>query len=327
MLFTRSQLGDNLDGFNDLSPGEQQAVVASVARLSLSFHEQHGVGRSPEPVTHPYRQAGEPDPEPGTKDRSAKRSKQSLGVRLHRMAINKLFKAAEFKKLPEDDAKALKKNGPDFTDKNFAVLEVQGPDGEVSYIVDSSVPANTPGVSPRHSERHLMDWLERIDPDADRYTPLGLYTEREPCGEGRGHAKCSEVLLDERLEDVPIHYSTTYRQDPEGVKIRDGMLPEKAKAVAAVDGLSDQEVKEALEQRTRQRLVPNSPALPKNLKQVEDLTPEAARQRLKNEIANEHDANRKATKTDEERAMVAEMTRHMDALQGIWDKLRPQMVN
>ena len=256
-------------------------------------------------------------------------SKQSLGTRLHRMAVNKLFRAAEYKKLPDEDAKELRRHGPDFTDKNFAVLEVQGPppDHEVTYIVDSSVPANTPGVSPLHSEKHLLDWLKRVDPDGSRYTPLGLYTEREPCGDGKGHAKCSDVLLDKRLVGVPIHYSATYRQDPEGVKIRDAMLPEKAKAVAAVDGLSNKDVKEELERRTRERLIPNSPALPKNLKEIEDLTAETARQRLRNEVANEHDANRKATKTNEELAMAAEMTRHMKALEGIWDDLRPHLVN
>ncbi|MPY49036.1 toxin glutamine deamidase domain-containing protein [Streptomyces acidicola] len=325
-LFTRSQLEDNLDGFSRLSPGEQQAVVASLARLSLSFHQQHSVGRSPEPITNPYRQPGESDPAPGTRDRGAKMSKQSLGVRLHRMAVNKLFRAAEYKKLPEDEAKKLRRQAPDLTDKNFAVLEVEGPDG-VTYVVDSSVPPNTPGVSPRHSERHLLEWLERVDPKGDKYKPLGLYTEREPCGTGRGHAKCSEVLLDQRLAGVPIHYSTTYRQDPAGVEIRDALLPEKAQALDAIDDLSDQGVKEELERRVRDRLKENSPALPKNLKDIEDLTAEAARKRLENEVANEYDAIRKATKTDEERAMIAEMTRHMEALEEIWGKLRPQLVN
>ncbi|MBT2413087.1 hypothetical protein J7I94_21415 [Streptomyces sp. ISL-12] len=327
--FTQAQLSANLTGFDRLSPGEQQAVVASLARLSLSFHQQHGVGRSPEVVTHPYRQPDEPAPEPGTKDRGAKLSKQSLGLRLHRMAVNTLFRGAEFKKLPEDEAKTLKKNGPDFTDKNFAVLEVQGPppDHEVMYVADSSVPANTPGVSPRHSERHLMQWLERIDPQGDRYTPVGLYTEREPCGEGKGHARCSEVLQDKRLEGVPVHYSATYRQDPEGVAIRAAMLPQKAAAVSAVDNLSDQQVKETLEDRVRNRLVPNSPALPKNLATIESLSPGEARARLKSEISNEQDSIRKATKTDAEKAMAAEMTRHMEKLGQVWEALRPQLVN
>jgi papain fold toxin 1 (glutamine deamidase) of polymorphic toxin system len=51
--FTRAQLSQSLEGFEHLSRGEQQAVVASLARLSHSFHEQHSVGAHPEPVTHP----------------------------------------------------------------------------------------------------------------------------------------------------------------------------------------------------------------------------------------------------------------------------------
>ncbi|MDT0468590.1 toxin glutamine deamidase domain-containing protein [Streptomyces gibsoniae] len=327
--FTRDQLSNHLDGFDRLSRGEQQAVVASLARLSLSFHQQHSVGRNPEPVTHPYRQPGESEPAPGTKDRGGKMSKQSLGVRLHRMAVNNLFRSAEFKKLPEDEAKAIRKNGPDFTDKNFAVLEVEGPPPhhEVTYIVDSSVPANTPGVSPRHSEKHLMDWLKRVDPDGTQYKPVGLYTEREPCGEGKGHARCSEVLLDKRLAGVPIHYSATYRQDPTGVHIRAAMIQDKTKALKTVDELSDQDVKQELERRTRERLIPNSPALPKNLKDISDLNAEAARRRLRSEVANEQDAIRKSTKTKEELAIVAEMNRHMEALDEIWGKLRPSLIN
>ncbi|MGF0169762.1 toxin glutamine deamidase domain-containing protein [Streptomyces sp. Marseille-Q5077] len=326
--FTRDQLSNGLKGFGNLSRGEQQAVVASLARLSFSFHQQHSVGQNPERVQHPYREPGEPAPEPGTKDRGGKKSGESLGVKLHRKFVNTMFNAGEFKNLPKEQSDALKRHGPDFSGKNFAVLEVQGPppDREVTYVVDSSVPASLPGVTPRHSEQHLLDWLQRVDPDGTQYKPVGLYTEREPCGQGQGHMKCSNVLQHERFAGTPIHYSATYRDDPAGVQQRDAMLPDKQAAVDAVGDLSDQEVKEELRRRVAERLVPNSKVLEPNLQTVDGMSAEAARARLETEVKREHDRMREAVETHKEQAIDAEMTRHMDVLERTWDKLRLQLV-
>ncbi|MGW1259165.1 toxin glutamine deamidase domain-containing protein [Streptomyces sp. NPDC002513] len=323
--FTRSQLSRHLPGFEALSRGEQQAVVASLARLDLSYHHQHSVGRSPEAVAHAYRASGEGDPEPGTTDSGAKKSKESLGVRLHRKFANNFLKET-LKGLPEDATKALKKHGPDFTDKNFAVLEVEGPppDREVHYVVDSSVPANIPKVTPRHSEKHLLEWLKRVDPDGSHYKPLGLYTEREPCGEGKGHAKCSQILGDERLAGIPIHYSATYREDPQAVQERSAMISARDEAVSAVDGLTDHEVKAELERRLRDRLVPHSKILPGSLERLTKMSTEEARGELRKSITNEHNRLRDAARSHKEQAITAEMTRHIDALQRTWEKLHSQ---
>ncbi|WP_437050419.1 toxin glutamine deamidase domain-containing protein [Streptomyces sp. enrichment culture] len=324
--FTRAQLSQHLEGFDRLSQGEQQAVVASLARLSFSFHKEHSVGANPERVNRPYRGEGEGDPAPKTPDRGAKLSRESLGVRLHRMAVNQLFKRAFFKKLPSDEAGKVRRSGPDFSGKNFAVLEVQGPppDHEVTYAVDSSVPANQklPGVQPRHSERHLLDWLKRVDPEGAKYTPLGLYTEREPCGQGEGHMKCSTVLLDERFNDVPIHYSTTYRDDPAGVAIRKKMLSERDKTLEKLKGMSDDEIKEHMTEKWSERYKSDGERLARALDRLEG---KSGAQLIKS-ITKELDAQRKETRTLKEQAIAAEFDRHIIALKKTWDAILPALM-
>ncbi|WP_232789595.1 toxin glutamine deamidase domain-containing protein [Streptomyces jeddahensis] len=323
--FTRAQLSQHLDRFDRLSRGEQQAVVASLARLSRSFHQQHSVGVNPERVSRPYRGENEGDPAPKTPDRGAKMSKESLGVRLHRMAVNQLFKKAAFKKLPSDEAGKVRRNGPDFSGKNFAVLEVQGPppDHEVTYVVDSSVPANQklPGVQPRHSERHLLDWLKRVDPEGTKYTPLGLYTEREPCGQGEGHMKCATVLLDDRFEDVPIHYSTTYRDDPEGVAIRQKMLAERDETLEKLKDIPDDKIKEYMTEQWSERYKDDEQRLAKALNRLEG----KAGTELIDSITKELNAQRKETRTLKEQAITAEFDRHIDALRNTWDTILPEL--
>ncbi|WP_345621516.1 toxin glutamine deamidase domain-containing protein, partial [Streptomyces ziwulingensis] len=325
--FTRDQLTSSLPGFDRLSRGEQQAVVASLARLSLAFHQQHSVGRSPERIDHPYRNENEGDPAPGTADRGAKLSRESLGVRLHRMAMNAMFKKAEFKNLLPDEVSTLRRQGPDFSGKNYAVLEVQGPppDHEVEYIVDSSVPANQklPGVQPRHSERHLLDWVKRMDPDGTKYKPLGLYTEREPCGQGQGHAKCSVALQDSLLENVPIHYSTTYRDDPIGVNSREQMAKDKRSTLASLTGMSDQDIRQRMQDEWSERFKDDEKRLNRAFKRIEGESGAS----LINAIAKELDAQRKETRTDEEDAIGEEFNRHMDALAGTWSTLRGQLLD
>lgn len=325
--FTREHLSESLTGFRDLSRGEQQAVVASLARLSLSFHQEHAVGRSPERIANPYRNEGEGEPDKDTPDRGAKISKESLGVRLHRMAMNALFKKAEFKNLDPEDLKEIRRHGPDFSGKNYAVLEVQGPPpkSDVHYIVDSSVPANQnlKGVQPRHSERHLLDWLKRMDPDGSTYTPIGLYTEREPCGQGQGHAKCSDALRDKRLQGIPIHYSTTYRDDPVGVDTRGDMADDKKDALKQMKGMSDQESRQHAEKVWREHYKDDQEGLEKALKKLEDKTGD----KLMKAIKNEFDSQRKGTTTHKEDAISAEFDRHISALQGTWGKLRDDILS
>ncbi|MFD8304732.1 toxin glutamine deamidase domain-containing protein [Streptomyces sp. NPDC059690] len=323
--FTRQQLSDQLDGFDRLSRGEQQAVVASLARLSFSFHRQHSVGVNPERISRPYRGENEGDPAPKTPDRGAKLSKESLGVRLHRMAVNQIFKKAAFKKLPTDEASKVRRHGPDFSGKNFAVLEVQGPppDHDITYVVDSSVPANQklPGVQPRHSERHLLDWLKRVDPEGTNYKPLGLYTEREPCGQGEGHMKCSTVLGDDRFKDVPIHYSTTYRDDPAGVAIRKQMLAERDATIKQLKGMPEDEIKQRMKEQWSERYKDDEKRLAKALDRLEGQSGPA----LISSISKELDAQRKETRTPEEKAITAEFDRHIDVLRETWDKILPAL--
>ncbi|WP_067035194.1 toxin glutamine deamidase domain-containing protein [Streptomyces dysideae] len=324
--FTRDQLIDSLPGFGDLSRGEQQAVVASLARLSLSFHQAHAVGASPERIPFPYRNEGEAAPAKDTPDRGAKLSKESLGVRLHRMAMNALFKRAEFKALEEGKLKEIRRHGPDFSGKNYAVLEVLGPPpkNDVQYIVDSSVPANKElkGVQPRHSERHLLDWLKRMDPDGSTYTPLGLYTEREPCGEGQGHARCSDTLRDERLKGIPIHYTTTYRDDPAGVGIRGDMAEDKKEIVKQMKGMPDQDSRQLAEKVWGEHYKNDPEGLEKALKKLEGKSGDA----LTKAIKGEFDAQRKRTATHKEDAIDAEFDRHISSLQETWKKLKTNMI-
>ncbi|MEU6578360.1 toxin glutamine deamidase domain-containing protein [Streptomyces sp. NPDC046805] len=323
--FTRAQLSQSLEGFDRLSRGEQQAVVASLARLSLSYHKAHSVGANPERISHPYRGENEGDPAPRTPDRGAKISKESLGVRLHRMALNQLFKKASFKKLPSDEAGKVRRSGPDFSGKNFAVLEVQGPppDHDVTYVVDSSVPANQklPGVQPRHSEKHLLAWLQRMDPEGKKYTPLGLYTEREPCGQGEGHMRCSTVLLDDRFEGIPIHYSTTYRDDPEGIAIRKQMRSEKRETLKTLNGMSDDKIKEHMTERWSKRYKDDEKRLARALNRLEG----KSGTKLIESITNELDAQRDEARTLKEQAVKAEFDRHVDALEKTWNTILPDL--
>lgn len=323
--FTRDELTNSLDGFGGLSRGEQQAVVASLARLSLSFHEGHSVGNNPDSVDHPYRGENEGDATEGTKDWGAKNSEKSLGVQLHEMARNQILERAAFKNLPDDQRETVAKHGPDFSGKNFAVLEVKGPPpkNEITYVVDSSVPANQnlPGVKPRHSETHLLDWLKRVDPKGE-LTPLGLYTEREPCGKGQGHMKCSNTLQHERFKDVPIHYSTTYRDAPDGVAERKLMSKDKRALLAELKKLPDDDVRQRMTERWSEQFKDDPARLQRALNRLEGKSGTA----LTDSIGKELDAQRKENRTDEERAVTAEFDRHIDVLQEVWEKLHPQLI-
>ncbi|MFH9421024.1 toxin glutamine deamidase domain-containing protein [Streptomyces sp. NPDC017529] len=326
-MFTRRQLSELLPGFEQMKHGEQMAVISSLGRMSLSFHRRQGVGSSPEAVTHPYRSADEDPAKPGTKDSNAKNARESLGVRGHRKSGRKYM--SDLKDVFSDSKKA-KKHSPDWTDRNYAVLEVQGPppDHEITYVVDASVPAGEKKVSPRHSERHLMQWLDRVNEgkkEHEQFKPTGLYTEREPCGEGQGHARCSEVLLDQRLEDVPIYYSTTYRTDPQGLVDRDRVTDERDQVLATVPGLTHEQTRDEIARRLAERYGSNSRRIPKALAEIDGKDFTTAQKKLRDVITSEYKKKRDDARTHKERAMVAEMDRHVSALQQTWHRLLPQL--
>ncbi|MER5438922.1 toxin glutamine deamidase domain-containing protein [Streptomyces sp. NPDC002790] len=199
MTFDRERLRLALPGFDSLNRGEQMHVVSSLARLSHTFHERHGVGGYKESPDRTVSAAAENRREAKKTDGNDLANKHGLGGSPH---------------------------VPDLSEKNYAVIEVDNGNGEIEYVVDSSIPTGSPGeISARHSEDHLMQWVEernRRDGNSDRKI-VGLYTEREPCGNkkgGRGSSNCSTLLKKNLAADVPIYYSSTYRVDSEAVADR-----------------------------------------------------------------------------------------------------------
>ena len=186
-----------LPGFSNLNPGERMVVVSTLARLSHSFHEGYGV------TEHPVSTDG-----------------SSKGVREHVESGQKVLdKLTEKNKQPSGN---VENHLPDFTKRNYAVIEVQGPNG-TEYVVDSSFP-NEAGSAGKHSEKHLIEWIDQVKSqnESSGYKISGLYTEREPCGDkkgGLGGSNCSN-LLRERLAGTPVFYSTTYRADQEAIEQR-----------------------------------------------------------------------------------------------------------
>ncbi|MFD5428724.1 toxin glutamine deamidase domain-containing protein [Streptomyces sp. NPDC127084] len=315
---SRKFLEDTLgEEFRQMNDGQRSAVVASLARLSLTYHESQGVGHSPEHDRdgRPYHDAaprrdGNPDlatdseravsadardrsgnnfPSKYRRDPEAKSALRELHERLTGKSkaptndqINALIDASGHK--------------PDFSGKNYAVIEVIDADGNSSYVVDSSVPTDPTGVSPRHSEKHLLEWLDRTNsgPDGVKYSLAGLYTEREPCGVGEGHADCSTRLRihpDMKSDSTPVYYSTTYRTDPVGVDQRQEKREElkklQKKAIDAMDeGISEKEKGE-------------------NLKKLRLHNDQISRQVGK-------------ITTDNEDKMVAEMDKHLAVLGEVW---------
>ncbi|MFK8846796.1 toxin glutamine deamidase domain-containing protein [Streptomyces sp. Ac-502] len=238
------ELGNRLDGFADLDAGQRGAVVSILARLSLSFHESHAVGVSPFPVDRPYKWEDDPDretPLPRDKKRQsndAKAAEESLsrGVKQHRKATfmdgkdfsrnvrDHLFQTlmdegrdrSELKEAAGGDGATTTR--PDFTGRNYAVIEVYDPvSGKTNYIVDSSIPPGEKGVSTAHSEPHLVGYVKRLNEarggDPDQHIQIhAMFTEREPCGtvKGAGHAECSPYLV-RHSDGTTVHYATTYR--------------------------------------------------------------------------------------------------------------------
>ncbi|MBQ1001545.1 hypothetical protein KBY32_33850 [Streptomyces sp. RK62] len=267
--FSRHELEDALgDDFRQMNDGQRYAVVASLARLSLGFHESQGVGHSPEhdrdglPYADSTRSDGTPDAvAENDRARSAeardeanakfpKAYRKDSETNKNIAELHHRFVGEQKANPTNDDVNALidalGPHKPDFSGKNYAVIEVVDSDGNSAFVVDSSVPADSSGVSPRHSEKHLLDWFDRTNtgPDGKKYRIAGLYTEREPCGSGQGHADCSTRLRkhpDLENGKAPVYYSTTYRTDPAGVAARDAARA-KLKSQQEQSGLSDQQI-------------------------------------------------------------------------------------
>ncbi|MFD0167202.1 toxin glutamine deamidase domain-containing protein [Streptomyces decoyicus] len=322
--FTQSDLEQRLPGFKDLERGERLAVVSSLARLSVGFHEQHGVGKNPENVDKPYRKKGEDAPKPESKDSAAKDADESLGVRGHRKSSDKLLNSLKLGTVPP----SLKNNSPDLTDRNYAVLEVEGPPParETHYVTDSSVPVGEKYVSGRHSEKHLADWLKRVNQGDTKYTPQAVYTEREPCGMGQGHAKCSTVLREKALDDAKVYYSTTYRTDPADVAAKKKLDTAKTAEKKKVDSMAAADVQQNIADRINARTDKSADRAAKEIAAAQNLSEADARKELKKLIEREYSKRKEDSTTEEKQAMVREMDRHIDHLDTTWRKIQPSLM-
>ncbi|MFE3769246.1 toxin glutamine deamidase domain-containing protein [Streptomyces sp. NPDC059122] len=323
--FTESDLEKRLPGFKDLERGEKLAVVSSLARMSGGFHEQHGVGQNPVEVKHPYRNPNEAAPADGTKDSGAKNAEESLGARGHRNSGNKVL---ENLKLTDSAPDSLKKNTPDFSDRNYAVLEVKGPppDNQVHYVADSSVPVGEKNVSGRHSEKHLLDWLDRANKEGTKYTANALYTEREPCGKGQGHAHCSDTLRKMMPDGSKVYYSTTYRTDPEDVQAKKDIDKEKAKVKKDVAKMSHADVQKEAKERLDRRTDHTQQWIDREKSKIDGSNDADARKELKKMIDAEYKKRKDESTTPEKQAMTREMDRHIEHLNSTWKKIQPSLM-
>ncbi|WP_169795214.1 toxin glutamine deamidase domain-containing protein [Streptomyces chattanoogensis] len=220
--FTDSDLRQHLDpAWSDMNDGQRYAAIATLARISQSFHANNAVGVNPDPA------ANNDAYNNGKFHESAAPWRRELAS--HPDGTN-LRDVEDLKRLLEE----TDGNSPDFSGKNYAVVEVFDPDTKEShYIVDSSVPPAVDGADPMHSESHILDWIDQLNENREargqaKVEVKGLYTEREPCGlpntksgHPTGHANCSKTINDSTAMDgVPVYYSTTYRADPDLKKLK-----------------------------------------------------------------------------------------------------------
>ncbi|MFM9373748.1 toxin glutamine deamidase domain-containing protein [Streptomyces sp. Da 82-17] len=239
-----------LPGFEDLSRGQQLAAVGALARLSNDFHRNQGVGSSPHP------RAGDESAYEWSEDteREAHRKRDirrqqnfpgveniddSRGAQVHANAKrdfseiegsnNKSSSPAERTRHHLDEtygesvaqqvAESTRDLKPNFTGRNFAVIEVVDPhNGERHYVADSSF--SHAGPRPDHSEPHLGGWMERLNEDRASegkkpFDIVHMYTEREPCGDpsnSPGHADCSGYITSYLPENMRVDYGFGYRK-------------------------------------------------------------------------------------------------------------------
>ncbi|WP_406217960.1 toxin glutamine deamidase domain-containing protein [Streptomyces decoyicus] len=247
------QLAQHLEGFHDLNRGERMAVVASLGRLSHTFHKEYGVHSNP-----------------------VSDGKESVGASLHQRNVDRnlsgLLKGVD----PQGPHAAS--HGPDLTGRNFAVIEIEGPNG-TEYVVDSSHPKEG-DTKKMHSEENLGNWLKEANKvSGDKYTLFALYTEREPCGNKKGALgkhNCSDYLIKMAKEqgkghDVPVYYSTSYRTDAEVVQERSKARQELMKQARDALGVRKlpRETLKQIDEAVHQR-VPDSPAMVAQERQFED---------------------------------------------------------
>ncbi|MGW2023810.1 nucleic acid/nucleotide deaminase domain-containing protein, partial [Streptomyces decoyicus] len=314
---TRRELEDTLgDRFRAMNDGQKMAVVGALARMSAVYHESQGVGRNPGYDSQPYanadsRQDGTDDlakgrdrgvssqareeasPNYPAKHRSTPETKRDMKDLYNQATGNKATPRGPSKKQIDEIIDATGGHKPDFSGKNYAVVEIADADGNSTYVVDSSVPAENSGVSPRHSEKHLLQWIDRQNekPGGSQYTIRGLYTEREPCGKGQGHAHCSDRLRGHDLmAGVPVYYGTTYRTDEAGLKLR-------------------------ADERERQR---NKFA--SQIAAAQKMTDEKDSRAALKEISKKINGEVKKKKSEKELLMQQEMDDHLDVIGEVWAK-------
>ncbi|MFJ4370487.1 toxin glutamine deamidase domain-containing protein [Streptomyces chartreusis] len=251
----RDDLADRIPGFNDLSRGQQAAAVGVLARLSNDFHMNQGVGASPyrrDDDQSAYRWSESEETQEAREAHRARDEKRQTNFpgndaekfRDSRAAVaaasGKPFSEVDGSNAASasptqrtrhhldqaygesvadqivDSTKDLK---PNFSGRNFAVMEVHDPEtGQTHYVADSSF--SHAGPRPDHSEPHLGGWIERLNEDRaakgqEALVPTHLYTEREPCGhpsESKGHADCGGYIRAYLPEEMGTTYATAYRK-------------------------------------------------------------------------------------------------------------------
>ncbi|MFU9034612.1 MULTISPECIES: toxin glutamine deamidase domain-containing protein [Streptomyces] len=246
--FTDSDLRRHLDpAWSQMNDGDRYAALAALGRMSHSFHANNAVGASPEPAPHNDPYADAPPKKRQKVDPAHDHHESVASTRREASARPKDNAPQDLRDLLDE----TERNSPDFSDKNYAVVEVVDERGESHYIIDSSVPAASDAVRPRHSEGHILEWVNQLNNSREaegepKYKIAGLYTEREPCGlrkDMSGHADCSKTIRDsEAMDGVPVYYSTTYRVDPQRKE-----LMEQERAARRDQGESDAEIKKALD--------------------------------------------------------------------------------
>ncbi|MFJ1705053.1 toxin glutamine deamidase domain-containing protein [Kitasatospora sp. NPDC088346] len=180
----------------------------------VGFHERHDFWTTDRGNLHRPLKPGEkprpPDP--------ANLVRQHLTQQYYEQHAHEdgMTEAAATRAVRKQTVKAVRgDHRPDFSGKNFAVIETVDANNRVRYVIDSSIPLNTFGWTSEHSEPHEGRWMERLNQRAENgdYTTVNLWTEREPCGQGQGHGHCSDYLTT-YMPDVDVEYGVGYRKGP-----------------------------------------------------------------------------------------------------------------
>ncbi|MGP2440123.1 hypothetical protein [Streptomyces sp. JW3] len=127
--------------------------------------------------------------------------------------------------------------------------------------------------------------------------------------------------MDERFEGIPIHYSTTYRDDPEGVQIRRQMLAEKRETLKTLREMSDDQIREYMTEKWSARYSDDAKRLDKALNRLEG----TSGTKLIDAITKELDAQRAENRTLKEQAITAEFDQHIGVLKETWDTILPDL--